>query len=284
MIKSLNRPDIAKSFAKDLNLTYKQTEEIVAEIEKTVLRFLKERSQVRIHGFGTFYVATMKSHVIKQIRTKTPRIILQQKKIKFRPSPTFKDAIHQRVRKPASIKKIEKEADTIITVEPIAKASPVKAEPVKPTEPAIKPVVEFKPFSAHPRVEKESMRQKITERWLKMARNETKPKPQTEVARETIIVGNLLSQIKKAGYATVNFVFSGDKIINIFAGRPRRQLSHLPKEIISGFLDYVDIKEFNIPQERRIALTLNQARGEKIYLHIHSFPIESGASIQITIS
>ena len=148
MIKSLNRPEIAKRFAKDFNLTYKQTEAILEETEKSIFNFLKERDQVRIHGFGTFYIATFKSHVIKQIRTKTPRIILEQKGIKFRPSPIFKDAIYQRVRKPQTPKAAELEQERTIEIKPI-RATPKQPTPeAKPAE-IRKPLVEFKPINIH---------------------------------------------------------------------------------------------------------------------------------------
>ena len=282
MIKSLNRPEIAKRFAKDFNLTYKQTEAILEETEKSIFNFLKERDQVRIHGFGTFYIATFKSHVIKQIRTKTPRIILEQKGIKFRPSPIFKDAIYQRVRKPQTPKAAELEQERTIEIKPI-RATPKQPTPeAKPAE-IRKPLVEFKPINIHPRVEKESIKAQITERWLKIARSPAAPKSPSELPREAMIVATLLRQIQNAGFNSINFVFSGEKYINIYVGKPRRQLSHLAHEIIEGFLDFVDIKEFKIPQERRIILTLNQTRNERIRLHIHSFPVNSGASIQIVI-
>ncbi len=251
------------------------------ETERVLCRMLNEREQVRIHGFGTFYVTTIKSHVIKQIRTKTPRIILEQKSVKFRPSPTFKDAIYERVRKPKGLKL---ESTQSKPQENEIKIAPVKAEVKPEAKVTPKPTIEFKPASFHPRVEKETMKKKILERWLASARlNKKEDKTPGEIAREALIVGNLLNQIKKAGYSSVNFTYSSDKVVNIYAGRPRRQLSHLTREIIGGFLDYIDIKEFHIPQERRMILVLNKVRNERISLDVHSFPVEGGSSIRISI-
>lgn len=284
MIKSLNRPDITKRFAKDLGLTYKQVDDILEQAEKELSRYLREREQVRIHGFGTFYVTTMKSHVIKQIRTKTPRIILEQKSVRFRTSPVFKDEIYERSHKkqtsrPKAEKILEHKEQPKVKIVQITKESEPKKEPEKP-----KPTIVFNPVTIHPRVEKETIRKKIIDRWLSVARSsKDQEKPSQEIARETMIVGSLLSQIKKAGYASVSFSYTSDKYVNLFGGKPRRQLSHLSKQVMEGFLDYIDLKEFHIPQERRLILTLNKARNERINLDIHSFPTDAGASIIINI-
>lgn len=291
MIKSINRPDLAKRFAKDLGITYKQTEEIMEETERVLRRMLNEREQVRIHGFGTFYVTTIRSHVIKQIRTKTPRIVLEQRSVKFRPSPIFKDQIYDRSPKPkTTAKPAEAREQVKVEIKPEIKIETpkIKREEIKPPVTPAKPptpTVQFKPVAIHPRVEKEKIKNKILERWLNLARR-SKQEGQTpsEIAREALIVGGLLKQIKKAGYESVSFTYSQDKYINIYAGKPRRQLSHLSREIVGGFLDFVDIKEFHLPQERRVIITLDKLRADRLNLHIHSFPIENGSSIKISIA
>jgi nucleoid DNA-binding protein len=279
MIKSINRTDIVRRVAKDLGLTIKEINEIAEEAEKAILEFLKEREQVRIHEFGTFYQTTIKSHVIKQIRTKTPRIVLEQKSVKFRPSPILKDAVYQRVR----TKRIE----------PAPKSS---LEPTKPKMPqgnikiTYQPTIQkpsakvtFKPFGVMPRVDSDDIQQKIKERWNKLARSQMPEKPRLEIARETEIFLKLLMQIKKTGIKSIDFSIDEAKDIKIYAGRPRTQVSHLPKEIIKGFLTYLDLEELHLPQYRHKLVFTNSTGQDKINMEIHSFPTKSGASLHIDI-
>ncbi|MFH1910098.1 MAG: HU family DNA-binding protein [bacterium] len=265
---------INRKIAKKLGLTYKTTDQIVEASEKALFDLLLERGQVRIHGFGTFYTKITKSRTIKQIGTKKPRLLLEQKLIKFRSSPTFRDEIYGREKKPK--KTVQ---STEIKIENLQEAAAAKPT-VSPTP---KPKFSFKTSAFHPRVSHDKIQDRIKERWLKLAERKELEKPKVEVVREALIFGRLLRQIEKTGTTSISFRFTKDKIVTIYSGRPRRQISHLPREIVQGFLDFVDIREFHIPQERDLLLSLSETRDEKIKIHLHSFPIDSGASIQINI-
>lgn len=282
MVKSTNRLVISRKIAKQLGLTYKTTDQIIEASEKALFDLLLERGQVRIHGFGTFYTKIIKSRTIKQIGTKKPRLLLEQKLIKFRSSPTFRDEIYGREKKP---KKTVQSAE--IKIENLQEATATKPNEkieVKPIAPAApKPKFFFKTSTFHPRVSRDKIQDRIKERWLKLAQRQEFEKPKVEVVREALIFGRLLRQIEKTGAKSISFRFTKDKIITIYSGRPRRQISHLPREIVQGFLDFVDIREFHLPQERHLLLSLNETRDEKIKIHLHSFPTDSGASIQISI-
>jgi nucleoid DNA-binding protein len=279
MIKSLNRPDIVRLVARNLGLSIKETTKIAEEAEKAILELLKEREQVRIHEFGTFYQTTMKSHVIKQIRTKIPRIVLEQKSVKFRPSPILKDQIYQRTRRKPTSQRIETD---IKPTKPKAAQGNIKIT-YQPTEVKPKANISFKPFAMMPRVDSGDIQNKIRERWEKLARSQQVEKPQAVVARETEIFLKLLLQIKKTGIKSIDFSIDEAKDIKIFAGRPRTQVSHLPKEIIKGFLTYLDLEELHLPQYRhKLAFSDNESK-DKINLEVHSFPTKSGASIHIDI-
>lgn len=278
MIKSINRTDIVRRVAKDLGLTIKETTEIAEEAEKAILNFLKEREQVRIHEFGTFYQTTIKSHVIKQIGTKTPRIVLEQKSVKFRPSPILKDAVYQRVR----TKRIESRQSSLAPTKPKISSGNIKVN-YQPTIQKPNAKVTFKPFGMMPRVDSGDIQQKIKERWDKLARSQKIEKPKSEIARETEIFLKLLIQIKKTGIKSIDFSIDEAKDIKIFAGRPRTQVSHLPKEIIKGFLTYLDLVELHLPQYRHKLVFANSNGQDKINMEIHSFPTKSGASIHIDI-
>lgn len=286
MVKSTNRLVISRKIAKQLGLTYKTTDQIIEASEKALFDLLLERGQVRIHGFGTFYTKIIKSRTIKQIGTKKPRLLLEQKLIKFRSSPTFRDEIYGRQKKPR-IKNEEsriKNEELAVENKESGKADyEEKIEVRSTTPPTPKPKFFFKTSAFHPRVSHDKIQDKIKERWLKLAKRKELEKPKVEVVREALIFGRLLRQIEKTGAKSISFRFTKDKIVTIYSGHPRRQISHLPREIVQGFLDFVDIREFHLPQERHLLLSLNETRDEKIKIHLHSFPIDFGASIQINI-
>jgi len=282
MIKSVTRIDITKRVAKDLGLTIKQTREIVEASEEIILDFLKERGQVRLHNFGTFYQTTIKSHVIKQINTKTPRIVLEQKSLKFRPSPVLKDAIYGRIRE----KKVVDPEVKIKRAEKLNRGTiPIQYIPTKRKEEPEekKKVISFGPIKIHPRVDKENIQEKIKERWLKVAKNHTDQPPKSSNSREVEIFARLLNQIYKTGNRSVDFAYGPLKEIPIYSGRPRHQVSHLPREIVKGFLSYLDIEEFHIPQERYRLIFVDETKYDKINIVVHSLPTQMGASIHIDI-
>jgi len=277
--------------AGDLELTMKQIQQITEEAEAAIVDFIKEREQVRIHEFGTFYQTLIKSHVIKQIGTKTPRIILEQKAVKFRPSPVLKAAIYGQ--KP----KERRSAPPKLQAEAPEEEIPIKREEngrwrakrgnvavnYKPTPPKPKTVISFKPLRILPRVDREKIQQKIKERRAGVYKNPSPKIPQGEIAREAEIFLRLLNQIKKTGIASVDFSLDATRDIKIFCGRPRTQVSHLPREVVKGFLTYLDIEEFHLPQIRHKLIFAQTPGYDKINIGIHSFPTHSGASIHIDI-
>lgn len=282
MIKSVSRVDLVKRMAKDLGLTIKQTQEIAEASEQALLEFLLEREQVRIHEFGTFYRATIKSHVIKQIGTKTPRIILDQQTLKFRPSPLLKDAVYGRIRKPR-VQTPAADKDSEVTIKRFTGKSGNVAINYKPTPEKPKANIAFKPFHFMPRVEKEDIQQKIKERWLTLAKGKTDEYPQYQIAREAEIFTKLLLRIKNSGVMAVDFTFDKSPDIKIYAGKPRTQVSHLPREIVKGFLTYIDLEDFHIPQERYKLILVDKTKYDKMNVVVHSFPTDAGASIHIGI-
>lgn len=285
MIKSVSRTDLVKRMANDLGLTIKQTLEITEAAEEAIYEFLRDREQVRIHEFGTFYQTMIKSHVIKTINTKIPRIVLEQKTLKFRPSPILKDAVYGRTKKPKA--QVTQETVPCEPAEILIKKMPTKSGNIavnyQPTPPKPKTNVSFKTFHFLPRVEKEDIQQKIKDRWLKLAKGKVDEYPQYQIAREAQIFSRLLLRIKNSSINSVDFSFEKSPDIKIFAGRPRHQVSHLPREVVKGFLTYLDLEDFHIPQERYKLIFVDETKYDKISVTVHSFPTDSGSSIHIDI-
>lgn len=272
-----NRPDIVKKIAGDLQLTQAQTEKIILEFEKQIARFLREREQVRIHSFGRFIVTTRKSRTIKQVNTQIPRLLLESQSIQFKINPNFKEIIHGRTPKRRAVTD-----KTSVAVEYKPKIVINKTPPPTP-QIAEKDKIKFKPLSILPRVETDKIREQIKQRILKI-NDAPKPAPVANVvAPEVKVFASLLKQIKRIGLNSINFTYSDRETIEIFADKPRKQISHLPQIIVKRFLDNIEVHNLNIPQERFLSLAFDKEKYDKMFLEVHSLPTETGASVKISI-
>jgi len=269
-----NRPEIVKKIAKDLNITQNQTEKIILGFERQIVRFLREREQVRLHGFGRLVVVTRKSRTIKQVNTGIPRLLLENKTILFRINPNFKDFLHGR---PPKLKFAEQKI--LKTEKKERKDCEVRVANNEEKTPASEIKIQINTMSEERKAQiKESIRQKALG-----LKGEAPTHIRIEEISEVRVMAALLKQVKQIGYDSISFTLSNKETVEIFAGRPQRQISHLPKNIVKRFLEAVELHDLLIPQERYLPLALNKEKYDKIFLELHSMPTVTGASVKITI-
>jgi nucleoid DNA-binding protein len=274
-----NRPEIVKKIAKDLKITQNQTEEIVLSFEHQIMRFLREREQVRLVGLGRLVVVTRKSRTIRQVNTRIPRLLLESRTILFRINPNFKDVLHGR---PPKLR-IE---NRVLSIESAPLASqPVSIQPSvsHPLAQTLHPAPsDLRPSSTMSEERKQQIKESINQRILGL-KGETPAPVKPEDSPDVRVVVALLRQIKHLGYDSIAFTYSNNEIIEIFCGKPQKQVSHLPKNIVKRFLEAIELHDLHIPQVRNLALALNKEKYDKIFLELHSMPTVMGASVKITI-
>ncbi len=86
----INKDQIVRDVAPLVGLSIKKTNDVLEDLEELIAKGLKTRKRVIIGGFGSFYLITMRSHTIKSIGTKTPRLLVEQNQIKFRTAKEFR--------------------------------------------------------------------------------------------------------------------------------------------------------------------------------------------------
>lgn len=271
-----NRPEIVKKIAKDLNLTQNQTEKIVLGFEHQIAKFLREREQVRIHGFGRLAVVTRKSRTIKQVNTQIPRLLLENKTILFRINPNFKDVLHGRSPKlPVGSHRSPAEQEPNIKIQ----SKDIKGQKIEKQ----RENKDIQPKSGMMSEERKAQIKQTIRQRLMGIRGETPAPVRPEEVPEVRVLVALLKQIRHIGYSSISFTYADKETIEIFAGRPQTQVSHLPKNIVKRFLEAVSIHDLHIPQERFLPLALNGEKYDKIILELHSMPTVTGATVKITI-
>jgi hypothetical protein len=130
---------------------------------------------------------------------------------------------------------------------------------------------------------KEKVKQTINQRLLGL-KGEVPAPVKPEDSPDVRVVVALLRQIKHLGYNSIAFTYSNNEIIEIFCGRPQKQVSHLRRIVVKRFLEAIELHDLHIPQVRNLALALNKEKYDKIFLELHSIPTVTGASVKITIT
>ncbi|MCX6810039.1 MAG: HU family DNA-binding protein [Candidatus Berkelbacteria bacterium] len=281
---------MAKKIGGQVNLPMSRVRNILLEADVAICDLLKERGRVTLNGFGNFYIIERKSRIIKQIGTKTPRLLLNSREIKFKSMPDFKATLAGR--SPEQIRQQnfeqrqkEKEAKTKISHIKVKDVSiPITAE--KPQKSTVK--LNFKTLSILPRVQKEKIELQIRERILKVARKQKEANKNQNGAAKKIQTPDgkiFVSLIKKlAMLGADNFCFSlgENEKIDIYYSRPRKSLGKIPKTIVLKFLDkYLNLTHFNLPQERFVIVANDSKISGRIYLRAHLLPTNNGASVYL---
>ena len=253
--KIILRDELVKSLSAEVGLTQTRTKQLIAALEDILSDQLKTKGRVRIANFGTFYKRTRPSRVIKTVRERTPKIILEKEAIKFIAAIEFKQKLLGKKPRQAAVvvEKITAAPEAPQTQEIIAAAQPIVAkvdgadeapsadqqikihveQPKAAEGQKSSPIKKFKfpALSIYSRVEKEKIEKEIKERLLKLAQTaQIKPQlSQTEIAHFEKIFANFIKHAQTVGASTLDFSLSHDKPeklhqTTIWAGRPRLSL------------------------------------------------------------
>ncbi|MDH4358408.1 MAG: HU family DNA-binding protein [Candidatus Berkelbacteria bacterium] len=262
-----NKDQIAKKVSPLVDLSIKKTNEVLEEFEELLAKNLKTRKRVIIGDFGSFYLITMKSHTIKSIGTKAPRLLVEQSQIKFRPAKELR------------FKLMRGKAETVL---------PDKTAPKK------SPFV-FKPLSIMARVEKDKIKKKILERMLEIARLETQASSKkldailpTQIRLkengEGRILGTIIKHVIINDIDNIHFSLGQGEIVDIFHSRPREKITSLPTSVVKNFLKtYLELEAYDIPQQRDVQIHLGDC-GRPINIKAYSLPTEGGVSLYFKIA
>ena len=86
--------DIAASVARDIETTGRCAEEAVAATIAAIVTGLADFGEVVVTGLGKFTVVDVPARMGRNPRTGEPVEIAAQRKVKFRPSRTLKEALN----------------------------------------------------------------------------------------------------------------------------------------------------------------------------------------------
>ncbi|MCP2520144.1 HU family DNA-binding protein [SCandidatus Aminicenantes bacterium Aminicenantia_JdfR_composite] len=89
----MNKHDVITKMAKNSGITARQAEKTLNSFLLVVEEALKRGEQVKIVGFGTFYVANRKARKGRNPRTGEEIKIPEKRVIKFRPSQRLLNSI-----------------------------------------------------------------------------------------------------------------------------------------------------------------------------------------------
>ena len=84
--------DLAREVAKESNMTIELADEITDSVFKAIRNLILRGHEVRIHGFGTFYIYS--SEPITKFLRGEAQIIPPHKRIKFKASPVLTNAVN----------------------------------------------------------------------------------------------------------------------------------------------------------------------------------------------
>lgn len=263
----VNLAQIARKVGNGLSLGYGQSVKIITAINDQIGQGLKSTSKVRLHGFGVFYVRTLKSHPIYQIRTGQKRLLLEKAVIKFMSSPTFKHDLNgtkipkQRPYQPKARSTKQAESKSFKIKVDSAKATQIKAPELKIPAPA-RPI-DLVPIRIMDRVDPIKARASIRERLENLARKRISGNASSGISAiydlsqsaSGKVFAALFRQIGAAGGNSVHFALSSRDLTDIFYGRPKKKIAQIPTELASDFLKrYLELIDFDIPQERFIKI------------------------------
>jgi len=272
----VNLDQIAKDLRVDTGLSYPKVREILVEINSEIGRGLKKTSKVRIHGFGFFYVALRKSRSIVSINTKTKRLLLEKENIKFKASPLLKHDVNDY--KIAKKKSYPPKVDALPQVD-----EPIYVRPNKS--------LDFAPVKMMERVSPDVIRAKIKKRLMDLGQKRERA---TSFKVSSIfdlsstpsgrLFASIFKQIQSDGHDNIHFNLTEAETTDIYFGRPRQKLSHVPSSTVRSFLErHLELVDFHIPQERFVKVFFSSKIDSRKWLEAYSMPTISGASVYLKI-
>lgn len=89
----MNKSDIAHAVAKKVDMSIKDSENVVTQIFKVIEESLAANEKVQLVGFGTFDVKNRAERLGKNPQTKEVIIIPASKNPSFKAGKTLKDAV-----------------------------------------------------------------------------------------------------------------------------------------------------------------------------------------------
>jgi len=97
----MNRNDLIKRISKDSGIDAETTSRVLAAYERQVSNALKSKEEIKLHGFGKYYLRSTNAHTSRN--PKTGEVITA--KAATRPVFKFADRIEKELNTEANIKK-----------------------------------------------------------------------------------------------------------------------------------------------------------------------------------
>ena len=287
-----NRADIAKVIAANTTLKKGAAEKLIELIESEIIDGLKRKAQVKIKGFGTYYLLRRRSRTIKTIHTKSTRLLLERNELKFRASKSFKNELLGIPNRPKRMSRSAYTRAATATQDKAARGTQIPVEASTTSVP--KSPFKFK-LPVQPRVDKDQIKKKILERLMKLAGQKEFVKSGLEIDLPTAvnlsktvedkIFAALLRQAIKQNYNNIHFTLRENPKLEVFAGRPRQKITVLPAAAARKFLEErLEITHFDRPQERQMRLVIPASPKLAFNLSVYMLPNLDGASVYFKIS
>ncbi len=289
--QTLNREQIIGQIAQELQIARSKVRKIILESEDEILQSLKAAGKVRLDHFGTLYVLNRKSRMIKQVRTKRTRLLLEQKTVRFRSGVELKSTLTGKAiprPKPKAVpSQSEKSASSKEQVIPVKKTASSETAERKPS--AFKPF-KFKPLRIYQKAEREKVREVIIKKFLHLAKQSENGdvarqlRPNLESYPEGKLFGAIFKTIVTDGAQGLSFSLDKEEKVEIFQVKPRRKIAALPKSAVAKFCErYLDLHVYDIPQERFVKIFSNSKMRGKVIIRAHSIPTSGGASFNLRV-
>jgi DNA-binding protein HU-beta len=90
----LNKNDLAAAVASKIEMSKAEATNVVETVLDVIMKALKKGTEVRLVGFGSFYVRNRKSSKGRDPRTGATITIKATKLPKFKPGKALKDAVN----------------------------------------------------------------------------------------------------------------------------------------------------------------------------------------------
>lgn len=289
--QTLNREQIIGQIAEELQIPRSKVRKIILEVEDEILQSLKDAGKVKLDHFGTLYVLNRKSRMIKQIRTKNARLLLEQKTVRFRSGLELKSTLTGKAiphpKPKAATDQINKQVRAREQIIPVKKTLANKIVGKQPV--TFKPF-KFKPLRIYQKAEKEKVREIIIKKFLHLARQSDSEDvanqlhPNLERYPEGKLFGAIFKTIVTDNAQGLSFSLDKEEKVEIFQVKPRRKIATLPRSAVAKFCErYLDLHIYEIPQERFVKIFSNSKMRGKIIIRAHSIPTSGGASFNLRV-
>ena len=89
----MNKQELIEKIASESTLSKKAVTETVNAVFEEIAHSLKKKEDVKLSGFGNFFVKEVKSHNGVNPKTKKAVVVASKKKVTFHPSEALKEKI-----------------------------------------------------------------------------------------------------------------------------------------------------------------------------------------------